>query len=245
MSKCTLFHKLSNFVCIFLTTHTVLIMVKDIDEWSCTKWLFDISLLFLCLECATYFKRKEEGKKEAALPVLGFRSENTQPPLREFFLHRGDEKWKKWRTALYYSPWRAYGGIMKSIALANPQALFAHAMCFFYTWSSQGSCGVVPGPLLVFPIAPLDLWTTRNPHTSHDTRSLGRREGEWEQAGGGGGFGGFRDNRAFFVVPYLHALTLLHNHTSSNKRGSLVPFMPFSSSCFHDHADKWESIGMY
>jgi len=32
VSKCTLFHKLSNFVCIFLTTHTVLIMVKDIDE---------------------------------------------------------------------------------------------------------------------------------------------------------------------------------------------------------------------
>lgn len=87
---------------------------------------------------------------------------------------------------------------MKWIALANPQALFAYAvgvvgshMCFLYTWSRQGSCGVVLGPLLVFLIAPLNLWTTRDPHTSHDTRSLGRdRASE----------GGFRDNRAAFVV---------------------------------------------
>ena len=74
---------------------------------------------------------------------------------------------------------------MKSIALANPQALFAYAMgvesshiCFLYTWSRQGSCGVVPGQLLVFPIAPLNLWTTRDPRTSHDTPSEGKEARE-------------------------------------------------------------------
>lgn len=74
---------------------------------------------------------------------------------------------------------------MKSIALANPQALFAYAMgvesshiCFLYTWSRQGSCGVVPGQLLVFPIAPLNLWTTRDPRTSHDTPTEGKEARE-------------------------------------------------------------------
>lgn len=87
---------------------------------------------------------------------------------------------------------------MKSAALANPQALFAYAkgyeghMCFLYTWSRQGSCRVVRGCLLVFLITPLNLWTTRNPHTSHDTRSPGVE---------GARKGGFRDNRAAFVVP--------------------------------------------
>lgn len=66
---------------------------------------------------------------------------------------------------------------------------------FLYTWSRQGSCGVLPDPLLVFLIALLNLWVARDPHTSHDTRLLGR---------GNAKEGGFRDNRAAFVVPTCH-----------------------------------------
>lgn len=47
-------------------------------------------------------------------------------------------------------------------------------MCFLYTWSRQGGCGVPSDPLLVFLIALLNLWAARDPHTSHNTRFLGR-----------------------------------------------------------------------
>lgn len=64
--------------------------------------------------------------------------------------------------------------------------------CVFYTPDPrQGSCGVVPGPLLVFLIAPLNLWTAREP--SHLTRYV-----KPARCGRDGGVG---DNRAAFVVP--------------------------------------------
>ena len=112
---------------------------------------------------------------------------------------------------------------MKSIALANPQALFAYAvgvvgshMCFLYTWSRQGSCGVVPGPRLVFLIAPLNLWTSRDPHTSHDTRrrSEGRR---------------LQRRQSSPCCSYLRPLP--NNHSSPNKgQDSGTVHLPFSGT---------------
>lgn len=124
---------------------------------------------------------------------------------------------------------------MKSIALANPQALFAYAvgvvgshMCFLYTWSRQGSCGVVPGPLLVFLIAPLNLWTSRDPHTSQDTRrrSEGRR---------------LQRQQSSLCCSYLQPLP--NNHTSPNKgqdSGTVHAFLQHKP-CSHNHADKWKA----
>lgn len=63
-------------------------------------------------------------------------------------------------------------------------------MCFLYTWSRQGGCGVPSDPLLVFLIALLNLWAARDPHTI---------PAFWEEAEQKDG--GFRDNKDAFVVP--------------------------------------------
>lgn len=97
-------------------------------------------------------------------------------------------------------------------------------MCFLYTWSRQGSCGVVPGRLLVFLIAPLNLWTTREP--SHLTRYplAGKRRSKGR---------GLQRQQSSLCCSYLQSLPN-DASTSTNKGVStaetLVLYMPFSST---------------
>lgn len=105
-------------------------------------------------------------------------------------------------------------------------------MCFLYTWSRQGGCGVPSDPLLVFLIALLNLWAARDPHTSHNTRFLGRGRAK-----------GRRLQRQQRCICCSYLPPPKENPTSINKATSFGTVYVFlqHKPCFHNHADEWKA----